>query len=236
MENNNQITNKEEIPVYKTLKQIKDGMLQAKDLFKEARQECVEVLILEGYSVSAIAQLLDRSEKTIKRDLEDIWQRNSKRPTTEIALQFIAELITKSKSQVAHLMRVARSSEGSLQERINAERLAWEIQNQTVERLQNLGYLPSAPQKIISNIYHHDDSQDEEKTLVELKEELITLEKIATDNGVLDEAVKGRINALKMRIEQAGIAKDITQLTKEKTNEINENDKEADNHAREDKQ
>lgn len=81
MENNNQLINKEETPVYKVLKQIKEGNIEARSLSKETRQECVEVLTLEGYSVSSIAQLLDRSEKTIKRDLEDIWQRNSKRPT-----------------------------------------------------------------------------------------------------------------------------------------------------------
>ncbi len=226
MENNNQVINKEEMPVYKILKQIKEGTLEAKDLSKEMRQESVEVLTLEGYSVSSIAQLLDRSEKTIKRDLEDIWQRNSKRPTPEIALQLIAELSTKSKNQVSHLMRIARSSEGSLQERINAERLAWEIQNQTIERLQSLGYLPSAPQKIVGDIYHHDETENEEKTLTELKEELTLLEKIATDNGVLDDATKTKINSLKLRIEQADIAQDITNLTKKKTEENNQTKKE----------
>jgi hypothetical protein len=232
MENNINKVNKEEVPVYKILKQIKDGTLQAKELSKEMRQDCVEVLTLEGYSVPSIAQLLDRSEKTVKRDLEEIWQRNSKRPTPEIALSLIAELIEKSKSQAAHLMRIARSNEGSIQERINAERLAWEIQNQTVERLQNLGYLPQTPQKIVGDIYHHDDSLSEEKTLEELKEELSQLEKIAVENGILDETTKVKLAALKLRIEQAGISKDLTQLTKEKQEQISQ-PKEEDNHVSE---
>lgn len=231
MENNINKVNKEEVPVYKILKQIKDGTSQAKELSKEARQDCVEVLALEGYSVSSIAQLLDRSEKTVKRDLEEIWQRNSKKPSPEIALSLIAELIEKSKSQAAHLMRIARSNEGSIQERINAERLAWEIQNQTAERLQSLGYLPQAPQKIVGDIYHHDDSLNEEKTLEQLKQELNQLEKIAVENGILDETTKARIAALKGRIEQAGINKDLTQLTKEKQEQVNltkEEDKDVD--------
>jgi len=219
MENAPEKVNKEEVPVYKILKQIKEGLLQAKDLSKEMRQECVEVLALEGYSASSIAQLLDRSEKTIKRDLEDIWQRNARRPTPEIALQLIAEFISKSKSKSEHLMRLARSNEGELQERINAEHLAWQIENETAQRLQSLGYLPQAPQKVVGDIYHH--SEEETKTYLELNEELNSLETITKENGCLDEKTRAQINLLKKRIELAEIIEDVVDLTKNKTNEIN---------------
>lgn len=223
MENDINKVNKEEIPVYKILKQIKDGVLQAKELSKEMRQDCVEVLTLEGYSVPAIAQLLDRSEKTVKRDLEDIWQRNSKRPTPEIALSLIAELIEKSKSQAAHLMRLSRSNEGDVQERINAERLAWEIQNQTVERLQSLGYMPTAAQKIVGDVYHHDSEEEAPKTLAQMREELLQIEKIAEETGSLDEKTKQGITLLRLKIDQAEIAQGIAQLVNNKVNEIEEN-------------
>ena len=219
MENDINKVNKEEIPVYKILKQIKDGALQAKELSKEMRQDCVEVLTLEGYSVPSIAQLLDRSEKTVKRDLEDIWQRNSKRPTPEIALSLIAELIEKSKSQSAHLIRIARSNEGSIQERINAERLAWEIQNQTAERLQSLGYMPTAAQKIVGDIYHHDSEEEAPKTLVQMREELLKIEKIAEETGSLDEKTKQSITLLKLKIDQAEIAQGIAQMANNKVSE-----------------
>ena len=219
MENDINKVNKEEIPVYKILKQIKDGVLQAKELSKEMRQDCVEVLTLEGYSVPSIAQLLDRSEKTIKRDLEDIWQRNSKRPTPEIALSLIAELIEKSKSQAAHLMRLSRSNEGDVQERINAERLAWEIQNQTVERLQSLGYMPTAAQKIVGDVYHHDSEEEAPKTLAQMREDLLQIEKIAEETGSLDEKTKQGITLLKLKIDQAEIAQGIAQLVNNKVNE-----------------
>jgi len=227
MENVSEKVNKEEVPVYKILKQIKEGMLQAKELSKEVRQECVEVLILEGYSASSIAQLLDRSEKTIKRDLDDIWRRNSKRPTPEIALQLIAELISKSKSKSEHLMRLARSNEGELQERINAEHLAWQIENETAQRLQSLGYLPQAPQKVVGDIYHH--SEEETKTYAELKDELNSLETITKENGCLDEKTRAQINLLNKRIELAEITEDVVGLTKNKTNEINKTEGEDKN-------
>jgi len=144
-------------------------------------------------------------------------------------------MIEKSKSQQAHLIRLSRSNEGSVQERINAERLAWEIQNQTVERLQNLGYLPQAAQKVVGDIYHHNDSSDDGKTLEDLKEDLRQLEKIAIENGILDETTKIKISALKLRIEQVGIGNDLAQLTKEKQNQANEATKEDDSYVSENK-
>jgi len=228
MENKPEKAQKDEISVYKILKQIKEGSFEAKDLPKEQRQECVEVLTLEGQSVSSIASMLDRSEKTIKRDLEDIWQKNARKPTPEIALGLIAEMISKSKSQQAHLMRLARSNEGTIQERSQAEYLAWKIQSETVERLQSLGYLPSSPQKIIGDIYHHQDF-DEDKTLGQLKEELSLLESIASDNGLLDDASKAKIKSLQLKIDQAEIAQQITGMAAEQSNQIQNKEQENSN-------
>lgn len=229
MENKPEKLNKEEIPVYKILKQIKDGTLQAKELSKEMRQNCVEVLALEGYSVASLAQLLDRSEKTIKRDQEEISLRNSKRPTPEIVLQLIAEMISKSESQQAHLMRIARSNEGSVQERINAERLAWEIKNQTVERLQSLGYMPTAAQKIVGEIYRHDSEEESPKTLAQMREELLQIEKIAEETDSLDEKTKQSITLLKLKIDQAEITQGIAELANNKVNETEEKKEDEEN-------
>lgn len=220
MENIPEKINKEERPVYKIIQEIKEGRFEAKDLSKEMRQECVEVLTLEGYSVSTIAQLLDRSEKTIKRDLKEIWQRNSEKPSLELALQMIGEMIHKSKSQQSHLMRLSRSKEGSLQERVQAEYCAWKIQNETIERLQTLGYLPSRPKEIVGDIYHH--QEEDIKTLAQLKEELITVERITRETGTLDEETKKDINSLRLRIEQAEITQEVKELVKNKTNEAKE--------------
>jgi len=228
MENNVEKPNKEEVPIYKVLKQIKEGILEAKDLSKEMRQECVEVLYLEGHNVATIAQLLDRSIKTIKRDLEDIWQKNSKNPTFVVALALIAELVGKSKAQQAHLMRMSRSNEGTIQERSQAEYLAWKIQSETVERLQSLGYLPTAAQKIQGDIYHHQET-DDCKTLEQLKEELSLLERLASDNGILDDAAKAKIKSLQLKIEQAEIAQQITGLAKEQNNRIQDKEQEDSN-------
>ena len=55
MENANE-SNKEELSAYDLLKQIKEGTFNPRQLTSEQRQECVEVLRLEGQTHAAIAQ------------------------------------------------------------------------------------------------------------------------------------------------------------------------------------
>jgi len=214
--------NKEDKPVYKIIQEIKKGRLEPRELSKQTRQACVEVLTLEGYSVSSIAQLVDKSEKTINRDLKQVWQKNSEKPSVELAVQMIGEMIQKSKVKEAHLMRLARSKEGSLQEKVQAEYCAWRVQKETVEKLQSLGYLPTQAQKVVGEIYHHQG--EDVKTLAELKEELTRIEKITKENGNLDATTKKQIDSLRQKIEKAEIAQEITQLVKDKTSETKETD------------
>lgn len=216
--------NKEESPVFKIIQEIKEGSRDAKELSKEARQECVEALYLEGYSLSQIAQLLNRNEKTIKRDIQDIRQRNSAKPSIELATQVIGDMVSKGRAHQAHLMRLARSKEGSLQEKAQAEYYAWKVESEMIERLQALGYLPSAPQKVIGDIYHHNENDD--KAFVDAKEKLKEIERVAKDTGVFDESTQKRIEDLKAKIGKAEIVKEVEDLNKEQNEKKEEKDNE----------
>ncbi len=55
------------------------GGFNLKSFAKNCRQELVEMMSLLGRSVAQIAQVLNTSEATIKRDLEEIWRRNPKK-------------------------------------------------------------------------------------------------------------------------------------------------------------
>ena len=204
--------NKEESPVFKIIQEIKEGRRVARDLTMSERQECVEALYLEGYSIAQMTQLLDRSEKTIRRDMEYIRERNCAKPSIELATQLVGDMVLKSRAHQAHLMRLARSKDGSLQEKAQAEYYAWKVESEMIERLQTLGYLPSAPQKLIGDIYHHND--DDDKAFLEAREKLKELEVIAKDTGVLDEATQKGIENLKEKIEKAEIVKEIKDLNK----------------------
>ncbi len=69
-----------EVPILTMIQQIKDGQLDPKTLNKELRQQCVEILLGEAYSAPSIAQILKRSDKTIRRDIDEIRERNALEP------------------------------------------------------------------------------------------------------------------------------------------------------------
>lgn len=205
--------NKEDMPVYKILQAIKSGALDAKSLKREQRQACVEVLQLEGYQVSSMADLLGRSEKTIKRDLEDIWQKNSRMPTPKIILSEITEMIHKGKVQQAHLMRLSRSKDIPPKQRIEAERSAWQIGNEMAERLQALGFLPTKSQEVIGKFYHH--SVDSGLTVDELTKKVIELTNIAKEEKIYDQNIQKRIQHIKEKIKRLEVKKEIDDLAKD---------------------
>lgn len=204
--------NKEESPVFKIIQEIKEGKREAKDLSAEQRQECVDSLDLQGYNVSQIAQVLNRSEKTIRRDLKDVRARRSVKPSLELATQIVGNMIAKLEACQSYLMRLANSKEGSLQEKSQAIFYAGKMMLELVEKLQSLGYLPSAPQKVVGDIYHH--TEDDDKSFAEAKEKLKGLEAIAKDTGIFDEATQKRIEDLKGKIEKAEIVKEVEDLNK----------------------
>jgi len=214
--------NNSEKPILKILQELKDGRIDAQDLSRDMLIDCTEILTIEGYSKASIGQILDKCQRSINRYLQEIWGRNAKRPSPEAALCVIGEFILKSRAQQEHLSRLTRSQEGSLQERVQAAYYAFKIHDGTIARLQVLGFLPAAPQKLIGDVYHHDGG--ETRTLSQLKEELISIVKAAEDEGVLDQVMKEKIKLLNLKIDKAEIAEDIVNL--EKTNQSDEKEEE----------
>ena len=192
-----------EQPVLTLIQQIKDGTVKPTALNKEQRQQCVEVLALEGYTTSHIAQILDRSEKTIRRDLADIRVRNALAPTPELAKQLIGNLLMKSEVHQAALMRLARAKDGAVAERAQAEYLAWKIVKETTEALQSLGYLPLRPQQVVGNFVHHLSGEDSESSLERIEETILEIGTVAKDTGTLTPALTEHLQALELRLEQA---------------------------------
>jgi len=203
----------DDISVHKILQQIKDGLLDPATLSKENRQLCVEALIFEGYQVSVIAHLLKKSDRTIRRDVQEIWQKNSLTPSLELAKQFIGEMVLKGKIHHSYLMRIARLKEASTSEKAQAEFFAWRIQKEVIEKLQTLGFLPSRPTEIIGNFFHR--VEDDEKSIEEMKKMLSEVEEVSKENGELDEDAKREIEDLRVRIEQTEIVQKISKLKKD---------------------
>lgn len=199
-------------PILTLIQQMKDGSVKPSTLNKEQRQQCVEALLLEGYSVSQIAQIVDRSEKTIKRDLADLRTRNAVVPSPELVKQLIGDLLMKAAAHQARLMRLARATEGAVSERAQAEYLAWRVAKETIELLQSLGYLPQQAQQVVGDVFHHVGADDAGSSLEAASQAILELEVVAKDVGTLTPKLAAEIQALQQRLAQERLREDAQRL------------------------
>lgn len=157
--------NSDDSPVYETLQKIKDGLLDSKLLPKSIRQLCVEVLIFEGYQPFAIASLLKRSDRTIRRDVEAMRSKNALSSSPQLTQMFIGEFIMNARSHNSRLKQMAREAGASSREKIQAEFLAWRVYAELIDKLRAVGFLlPEHCQAYTGN------SSEAEKNLIEMSE------------------------------------------------------------------
>jgi len=209
-----------ERPTLSIIQDIKSGSISVKALDKETRIPYVEILLSEGCSVPQIAQALDRSEKTIRRDIVQIRENFFKSMDKDFAKRTIGNLLMKAEAHSSFLMRLARSREGSVGERVQAEYLAWKTTDELARLLQNMGVLPLKPKEVVGDFFHHHDDENKEKSFVETREELSRVIKISKESGTLTPELEQRVASLNRKIEKAEIVyatnKLIQQVTENK--------------------
>ncbi len=216
MQNNDSLQEKDEQPTFSLIQQIKDGSVAPETLTKDLRQRCVEVLLGEGYNIATMAQILKRSEKTIKRDVDDIREHNSISPDIDLAKKIIGEMVMYARINRDYLMKLARTKESSVAEKAQSEYYAFKVLVELMTKLQSLGYLPSKPQAIVGDIFHHVDGEISD--LDEITRQIIEIEKITDGDGKIADDIKEDITKMKAVVEKIQpSAKDNNQ--KEKTNE-----------------
>lgn len=212
MTENNALKEKDEQPIFGLIQQIKDETLNPETLTKDLRQRCVEVLLCEGYTVASMAQILKRSEKTIKRDVEDIRERNAISPDINLAKKIIGEMLMYARINRDHLLKLARTKEASVAEKAQSEYYAFKVLVELMTKLQSFGYLPSKPQAIVGDIFHH--VGEEIADFDDLARQIIEVEKIADGDVKIEEDIT-KMKTVLEKIQSSG--KDNNQ--KEKTNE-----------------
>jgi len=187
-------------PVLKILSQIKNGeiKLEEKALSKDIRLECVDYLTsTEVQPIAVIASILNVSEKTIRRDQDEIRTRNAEKLTPEETIKLVGELVAKLSETNENLMRLGRDKNGSVQEKAQAGFYAYKVIEGQIAILQKLGYAPSKPLQIEADVRHH---QDEEITVDQLKAELAEIEKMADEKGRRDPEIEKLIETAKQQI------------------------------------
>ena len=199
-------------PVVTLIQRLKDGSIHPSTLTREQRLACVEIMYVEGYSFSQIAQLLERSEKTIKRDLADIYAKNALNPSAELARQMVGRIMLRSEAHKSRLMRLARGSEGSVGERVQAEYLAWQVEKDTTVLLQTLGYLPQRPQQVIGDFVHRLDADGGTEASLETTQKIIEeIETVGQETGFTPPIVE-QLKTLRQRLEYAKLQEQAQRL------------------------
>lgn len=183
-------------PVLTLIQQIKAKQISPATLPAEDRRRCVEVLRGEGYGLAEIAQILQRNEKTIRRDLETIRAQYALSPDPNLAERLIGQLVKEAETSVAYLRKIAREQGASAMERCMSESFAWKVMKELFEKLQSVGYLPRVAPTVVAEVYSH-ITADPVAGYESLAQEVEELARISKETGQLnDENTKRFVSLL----------------------------------------
>ncbi len=151
----------EERSVVELLGQLKTGQIAKDAIDTDTRRQCVLYMLSEGVSAAEMAQVTGVSDRTIRRDLEHVRQENGLTvdPATQQGL--VGDLVLQARISMERIRRVTREKDAPHAVRIDGERAVFQIQNELTQRLQSLGYMPTATQRVQAELTHHfGDIQD----------------------------------------------------------------------------
>jgi len=205
-------SNHDEQPILSLLQDIKNGM-DPKLLSANDRQRCVELLHFgEGQLITQVADFLQCNEKTVRRDIKEIQNRNILTIDAEFARQIASDLYHRTINHANYLMRLARSKDTTNADKIAAELGACKVYVDMVEKFQSFGVLPERVQKISGEVHHYFSSAESEKGIEELKEMVERIELRAKEAGTFDAQTEKRIKELKDSIARIEINRDANKL------------------------
>lgn len=222
MANNNHKPDEGTDRVLHNIQAIKDGRLNPKSLSELERQECVEFLSSEGYTQQQIGEVLTISDRTVRRDLEAIEERNALTPDINLAKRIIGNMFRKAVGHHRYLVRLARTSGPSVSEKSQSEFLAWRVLKEMVEKMQSLGYLPMRPQEITGELFHNFGDEAQEKSFEEARKTLDEVVRVASQCGNLTPELEKDVKLLQKKIEKAEIVHESEELLKKQNNKDKE--------------
>lgn len=139
------------------IRDLQDGTITGRTLSASQRRDCVELLMLEGLSVSEIARKVGRCDRTIRRDLQKIRAANALHPSSDLQAKMLGHYQSQVDVAIARLTKLTRDPAASVADKIEATRSSIVIYDRFIERLTSVGLLGAAPSQ-----------QDETKAFVEL--------------------------------------------------------------------
>jgi len=143
--------------VVDTLKKIRGGFLDPKEISTSDRRVCVVYLRLEGCTQEEIAEIFKVHRQTIIRD-ERANRRETAKLMDEIDVKSVAgNLIAYARHLIAKTLREKKYG------------LAWKIKIELISVLQSLGYLPRSAEQLRVQIGTFVDLVQLAKTKVDAK-------------------------------------------------------------------
>lgn len=182
------------------IRAIRDGSTAPTSLAPEDRRHCVEHLTAEGYSVVEIGEILATSERTIARDRAALRHENAIERRPDLLPETVGRLVQEADQSIGRIRRAARDRQARPGERVEAEYTAWRIARELTERLQSLGYLPTAATQVSADLIHH-HQVDGLPDFAQLQEELDRVERIVLTSA-------DGVSVVQQRAEPGGGARD----------------------------
>ena len=161
------------------LQDIKSGSVNPSSLCPADRRLLVSFLMAEGQSTAEIALLLKTSDRTIERDRKAIRDENAMAKDPKLAEKMAGMLYVEAGRCIQRIRKFQRDNDASPAAKMDGEHRCFQIASQLSERLQSLGFLPTATQKIEADLRHLaasslslEEIQDEVGRLKQIQETL----------------------------------------------------------------
>jgi len=213
------VNNLPESPI-SLVKAIRNNVIPAKALTREPRQTCVEYLGSEGYSTGEIAEILKVHPRTIRRDREDIRERNAVSIDPDFIARHVGQLLQRAQHAISSLTRISREKDCPYAVKVKAIKETWRISKELTEALQSVGYLPNIPKELGVELRH---GLCEPPGRDEITRELDMLRASTEEAGITDEQITQTIRALEGLVARSSASRIIKHI-QSKTKQEDEDD------------
>ena len=192
------------------LRRIESGAMSPKGIGADDRRQLVAFLLSDGYSVAEMGQILKTSDRTIERDKKAIRESNVIVRDPGLVEQMVGRLVGEAELVVQRIRKAIRDKDTPKAVRVDAEHRCYQIISDLVGRMQRLGYLPTAAQKIDADLTHH---LGEVPDLSATQDEVRRLKQICERTGEDDPEAARQLGLLEQQVTRAKLASQVDAIS-----------------------
>lgn len=212
------------------LQKIKASQTNPLSINRSDRLLIVEMLLFDSATVPEMAQILNVSERTIKRDKQAIRQSNAITRDPKLIDEMVGRLFSEADTAVQRIRRAIRDSRAMPSTKVDAEHRCYQIYSDAFRHLQRIGFVPTAPQEIRGDLTHRFAEPPERE---EIEQELARIEQIGLSPGIVNPQITTRINQMRDRVTRFVLGEQLEQLSDACATNIDEENEITDNKDKE---